>query len=189
MSYHIYQTEGIVFAKRDVGEADRILFVLTRDLGRIDALAQGIRYLKSKLRYSIDTFSYSRIGLVRGKDFWRIVDAEKLVNWRHIPQNSEKLAIVAKIAGLLGRMIKGEQPDKALFEEVRAAFIFLEENEFPKDGKNLKTFESLTKIRIMSHLGYVADHKRWLSMALEEAEGKEKLMSEELQKALIESHL
>lgn len=188
MSYHIYQTEGIIIGKKDVGEADRILFVLTRDLGRIEAIAQGVRYLKSKLRYSLDTFSYSRIGLVRGRDFWRIIDAEELNNWSDIRQSSEKLAIVSKIAELLDRMIKGEQPDNALFEEVKDAFIFLKEDESP-EGKKIKIFELLTKIRIMSHLGYVADHKKWLSMTPDEAEKNEKLMLDEIQKALIESHL
>ncbi len=143
MSYYIYQTEGIIIDKKDAGEADRIFGILTRDFGRITALAQGVRYLKSKLRHNLNTFSYSRFGLVIGRDFWRIIDTEELNDWYNIRRSPEKLSAVSEIAGLLNRMVKGEQPDIALWEEVKKALLFLEETEMPKDEKALKTFKGL----------------------------------------------
>ena len=189
MSYHIYQTEGIVLGKYDVGEADRLFGILTRDFGRITALAQGVRYIKSKLRHNLNTFSHSRFGLVMGRDFWRVIDTEELSDWRNIRQSPEKLAVVSKIAELINRMVKGEQTDLALWEEVKKALLFLEESEMSKDEKDLKTFELLTSVRIMSHLGYVAEHEKWLNLSFNEAKKMEPLMTSLINKAFQESQL
>lgn len=126
MAYTIYQTEGIILGGKDVGEADRIFSILTKDLGRIDAMAQGVRYLKSKLRYNLNAFNYCRFGLVATKDSWRIVDAEELNGWPAIRASFEKLAAVSRIAELVSRMVRGQEPDFNLWNEVKNAFAFLE---------------------------------------------------------------
>ncbi|KKU23266.1 MAG: repair protein RecO protein [Microgenomates group bacterium GW2011_GWA1_46_15] len=36
-------TEGIVLKRMNVGEADRFVTIFTRDLGKISALAKGVR--------------------------------------------------------------------------------------------------------------------------------------------------
>ena len=60
MSHIVYQAEGIVLGEGSFGEADKALTVFTEDFGKIRAVAAGARYLKSKLRYNLGVFSYSR---------------------------------------------------------------------------------------------------------------------------------
>ncbi len=189
MSYHIYQTEGIIFDKRDVGEADRIFSVLTKEFGKIDAIAQGIRRVESKLRYSMSIFSHVRLGLVASRTFWRIVDAEELNGWANIRKSPEKSAAVFRIAELINRMVKGQEPDAALWEEAKSAFLFLEQYESGQDEKNLQIFELLTQLRILSRLGYVAEHEKWLNLQLEEAQKMKPLIISVINKALQESQL
>ncbi len=78
MSHVIYQTEGIVLGKRDFGEAERMLYVYTEKFGMVNAIAQGVRYVKSKLRYNLDLFAYGNFSLVAGREIWRITDAEEI---------------------------------------------------------------------------------------------------------------
>lgn len=187
MSYHIYQTEGIILGKKEVGEADRIFSILTKDFGRIDVMAQGVRYLKSKLRYNLSAFNYARFGLVTTKESWRIVDAEELGGWPAIRANPAKLAAVSRIAELVNRMVRGQEPDFNLWNEVKNAFAFLEKNGV--SGKDLRIFELLTSLRILSHLGYVEGHGKWLNLSLEEAQQEEELMSSTIKKSLEASQL
>lgn len=188
MSYYIYQTEGIILSRKDVGEADRIFSILTRDLGRIDAISQGVRYLKSKLRYNLKIFSYSRLGLVMTRDSWRIVDAEELRDWQSIRGSAEKLAIASTIAELINRMVRGQEFDSALWEEVKSAFHFLEKSENLDNGA-LRTFELLTTVRTLACLGYVAEPKKWLNLSLGEARNLEPLMASIIKTSLEESQL
>lgn len=60
-------TKGIVLARTDFGEADRILTILTNDQGKIRAIAKGVRKIKSKLAGGIELFSISQISYIRGK--------------------------------------------------------------------------------------------------------------------------
>ena len=189
MSYHIYQTEGIILAKRDVGEADRLFGILTKEFGRIDAIAQGIRRVESKLRYSLSTFSYARLGLVASRTFWRIVDAEELNGWINIRETPEKLAVVFRIAELINRMVKGQEPDTAFWEEAKNAFLFLEQYESSQEEIDLQIFELLTQLKILSHLGYVAEREKWLNLSLAETQKMKPLIISVINKALQESQL
>ncbi len=78
--HHIYNTEGFVIGGTNVGEANKLLKIFTKDFGMITGSAQGIRHLKSKLRYSLQDFSYSSVSLVKGKEMWRVVNAERKEN-------------------------------------------------------------------------------------------------------------
>ena len=77
--HHIYTTEAIIIKSISMGEANRIYFLLTRDLGFIKATAQGVRLAKSKLKGHLLTFSLVKISVVKGKDLWRITSAESIV--------------------------------------------------------------------------------------------------------------
>ncbi len=174
--------------KKDVREADRIFSILTKDFGRIDAMAQGVRYVKSKLRYNLNAFSHSRIGLTMSGELWRIIDAEELGAWAGIRSNPKKLAVVSRLAGLINRMVRGQETDANLWDEVKNSLVFLEKYNV-EDEKNLITFELLTTLRILSHLGYVADHEKWLNLSPEKAQDLESLMASTIKTAIQESQL
>src|ERR1700733_8051707 len=80
MSHRIYTTSGFVVESRPYGEAGKILSIFTRDLGMVNAAAQGIRLVRSKLRYHAQDFSLAKFSLVRGRDLWRVVGAENVEN-------------------------------------------------------------------------------------------------------------
>lgn len=60
-------TEAIVLARVDYEEADRILTLMTKDHGKISALAKGVRRIKSKLAGGIELFSISEITYLESK--------------------------------------------------------------------------------------------------------------------------
>ncbi len=176
-------------AKRDVGEADRVFSVFTKDFGRIDAVSQGVRYIKSKLRYNLGMFSWLRIGLVSTRDFWRIVDAEELNHLAGIRESPQKIFVTSQIIQLLNRMVRGEERDINLWNEVRNSLDFLDDSDALSAGKNLKAFQLFTNLKILSHLGYVAGGKKWLSLSLNETFGLEPQMASIIKKSIKESQL
>ena len=96
MLHHIYHTEGFVLSGQSVGEANKYFRIFTKDFGMVGAMAQGIRLLQSKLRYSLQDYSYSKISLVRGKQVWRIVGAIKEKNLYESLNNPVKFEILAR---------------------------------------------------------------------------------------------
>lgn len=60
-------TTAIVLSRTNYAEADRIVTFLTRDFGKVRAIAKGVRKEKSKLAGGIELFSVSDIGFVEGR--------------------------------------------------------------------------------------------------------------------------
>ncbi|MEK7575834.1 MAG: DNA repair protein RecO [Patescibacteria group bacterium] len=156
MTHHkVYQTEGIILGKKDFGEADRMFSIYTKEFGMINAIAQGVRFLKSKLRYNLDTFSICRAGLIKGRDFWRIVDAEEILPAPNISDN-EKFSLIIKISKLIKRMVRGEEKNDLLWKTIRDFFVFLKEKNFKND--DMEKTEISTVLDILYSLGYVDKH-------------------------------
>lgn len=68
----VYTTEAIVLKRRSIGEADRILTLFTREYGKMNVIAKGIRRLGSRRSPHVEVFSHSTLMLARAKT-WDIV--------------------------------------------------------------------------------------------------------------------
>ena len=76
MSHTLYSTECIVLGSVDSGEANRYISLFTREWV-LCAVARSVREEKSKLRYCLQSFSFTDATLVRGREVWRITGAEE----------------------------------------------------------------------------------------------------------------
>lgn len=61
-------TTGIILARFNYGEADRIITVITPDHGKLKLMARGVRKVKSKLAGGVELFSVSSLTFIRGKN-------------------------------------------------------------------------------------------------------------------------
>ncbi|MEK7586244.1 MAG: DNA repair protein RecO [Patescibacteria group bacterium] len=153
MSHHHYDTEGFVLGHLDIKESSRLLYLLTADFGLVLALAQGAREPRSKMRANLQDFSLLRVGLVRGKEFWRLTSAMEFGWFSKILVDAETRVWVAKIFSLLRRLVQGEVKDQELFLIIKNSFLA------PTRDAN---YELTLMARILAHLGYLrkADLKR-----------------------------
>ncbi len=152
MSHALYVTPAFVLATRNVGESSRALALMTKDFGRLDARAQGIRELRSKLRYVLQRSFYVRVSLVRGREFWRVVSAEEIFDFPLLRLDLHKQNLYARMLALINRF-GGEIHDRALFEELEEGVRFL--NREVLNSQELNQFEILFALRLMHRLGYV----------------------------------
>jgi len=152
MSHNIYQTEGFVIKSFNFGEANRFFYFFTKDFGLLQASAQGIREAKSKLRYSLQDFSYTKLDLVRGRNVWRVINAERSNHLNGVLENKHQAIFLAKIFNLLHRLLQGEDKNSLLFEDVSQSVIFLNKEDL--NSSQLLSLEVATVLRILNHLGY-----------------------------------
>ena len=74
MAYPVFTTEALVIGSTPVKDADKYFFLITKEFGCIGALATGVRLEKSKHRFSLQEGNRILVSLVRGKQFFRIVN-------------------------------------------------------------------------------------------------------------------
>ena len=196
MSHHIYQTEGFIIGSMPVNEASRYISIFTEDLGLIRGLAQGVRNNRSKLRYSLQDLSYSKVSFVRGREIWRIVNAEKMSLLENSILNNEKKVFIAKTAAFLKRFIVGDIKDSQLFTEIKNGFQFL--NNETLTSEDLIRVELMFVLRILKHLGYGPMEKdfdsilfflEWDRSALCFIENKKDKVLSAIRHAIAQSHL
>ena len=65
----LYKTEAIVLRSMDLGEADRVLTVLTPHHGKLRVIAKGIRRTRSRLGGGLEPFSDVHLVLAVGRTF------------------------------------------------------------------------------------------------------------------------
>ena len=156
MSYHLYNTHGFILRTANVGEANKVLFVFTEDLGLIPVQVQAGRKISSKLRLSLRGYSFCRFSLIRGKTSWRLTDAEELISFSPASE-PEKIKIFAGILLLIGRFVHGEEENGKLFSALKDAAVFLKNTKFTVD--ELRRFETLSVLKTLSSLGYIGENK------------------------------
>ena len=153
--HHIYHTEGIILGSSNFGETGKYYSIFTKDLGMIYASAQGVRKISSKLRFVLQDFSYVKVDLVRGKDFWRITSVSKTNRLENL--SSPKIfPVVFKISKLLKRLLAGEDPNPELFEDLAKGLFILEKSENTKD---IQSVEAVIVLRVLNNLGYIGEDK------------------------------
>lgn len=63
----LYSDEGIVLRTAKLGEADRIITILTKDHGKVRAVAKGVRRTKSRFGARLEPFMHDSLLLATGR--------------------------------------------------------------------------------------------------------------------------
>jgi DNA repair protein RecO (recombination protein O) len=74
----LYRDEGVVLRTQKLGEADRIVTVLTRSHGRVRAVGKGVRRTRSKFGSRLEPFTHVDLQVWEGRSLDVVQQAETL---------------------------------------------------------------------------------------------------------------
>ena len=74
----LYRDEAIVLRTHKLGEADRIITLLTRQHGRVRAVAKGVRKTTSRWGSRLEPFTHVDLQLAEGRNLDVITQADTL---------------------------------------------------------------------------------------------------------------
>jgi DNA repair protein RecO (recombination protein O) len=74
----LYRDEGIVLRTQKLGEADRIVTVLTRHHGRIRCVARGVRKTSSRIGARLEPFSHVDLQCYEGRSLDNVTQVETI---------------------------------------------------------------------------------------------------------------
>jgi DNA repair protein RecO (recombination protein O) len=100
-----YKTQGIVLARHNLGEADRIVTFLTPDRGKVRAVARGVRKIKSRMAGHLELFSRTELMLAEGRNLDIITSAR-------LQQYHEPIAV--DYDRLRGAYLRAEMVDRLM---------------------------------------------------------------------------
>lgn len=110
------RVEAVVLRHSDWGEADRLLGLYTREMGKIRAVAKGVRKLRSRKAGHVEPFSLVSLQLSKGQDLWIVTQAELRESYQPLRDDLLKTAYAAYAVELLDRFSYEEGPNPTLFK-------------------------------------------------------------------------
>ena len=109
------RVEAIVLRHSDWGEADRILVLFTRELGKVRAIAKGVRRMRSRKAGHLQPFSRVALLLARGRDLWIITQADMQEAYQPLRENLLRTAYAAYAIELLDRFTYEEGRNTGIY--------------------------------------------------------------------------
>lgn len=125
-------TSGIVIKERPIGEKDKVITVLTRNLGVVEAIARGVRNTKSKLLSGVSLFTYSDFEFYEGKNYTYINSAEEKNSFHSISDDIEKMSLCFYFSELVITMNPGEEESNDFLRLFLNSLYLLSNNERDK---------------------------------------------------------
>ena len=111
-----YQTEAFIIKKTKLGEADRILTLYTPYLGKIQAVAKGVRRPRSKLSGHLELLTHSQVSLARGKNLDTVIGSQTINGYLPLKSDLWLISYALYVTELVNQFTADHVEDKSLFD-------------------------------------------------------------------------
>lgn len=144
-----YSSEGVILARRNYSEADRILVVFSKNYGKISLLAKGVRKLSSRKRGHLEVFSQIKLSAAKGKSLDILTEAEIINSFPKLRDDLKKVAVAYYLMEAVGKTTREDEPNTKVYELI---LRYLDK---------LKKYEKLRKVRFDFILGLLTTLGFW----------------------------
>lgn len=127
MTQQQYTTEAMVLSVRDMGEADRLAVLFSRDRGKITAAAYGARRPRSRLAGAVQSFAQVDISMMSGKNLDTIGQCEVKRSFRELREDITLMTYAAFLAELVSELWPDRSSDPSAYDVLVGAFGLLSE--------------------------------------------------------------
>jgi DNA repair protein RecO (recombination protein O) len=88
---NLYREQGVVLRTWKLGEADRIVVLLTQGEGKVRAVAKGVRKTKSRFGGRLEPFSHVDLSLYRGRELDIVTQVEVINPFRTLREDYDRV--------------------------------------------------------------------------------------------------
>ncbi|OGZ35960.1 MAG: DNA repair protein RecO [Candidatus Portnoybacteria bacterium RIFCSPLOWO2_01_FULL_43_11] len=150
----IYKTQGIIIKKTDLTEADRLLTIYTKDLGKILVKARAVKKTQAKLKGHLELFLHSHLMLAQGRNMDIITSAETIEGFPNLHQDLSALASAYYLAELIDKLIAGQEKDQRIWDLILSSFQQLNIDVGIFDVGRLASHIQIFENKLLEFLGY-----------------------------------
>ena len=109
-----FRVNAIVLRHSDWGEADRLLTLFTREMGKLRAVAKGARKARSRKAGHLEPFTHVRLQLAQGRDLPIVTQAETVDAYIPLRDDLIKTGYAAYTAELIDRFTYEEESESSI---------------------------------------------------------------------------
>jgi DNA repair protein RecO (recombination protein O) len=127
----IYHTEAIVLSRFELGEADRVLTLLTPHDGKLKAIAKGVRRPRSRLGGAVEPFAELQLVLARARTFDVVTSASVAHAWLNLRERLESTATAWYLAELAEKAVEERAVAYPVYALLKRAYQLLDDGMSP----------------------------------------------------------
>ena len=151
----LIKTKGIVLSEANYSETDKILTILTYDLGKVSCIAKGARRNQSRFLASSQLFAFSDLILFKGNgDLYHINSAELIDSFYSLRYNLDKLDIAMECVKFVKDNTYENQNTFNILKLIINTLYIISASE-----KNLIQIKNVFYIKFLCMLGYAPQVK------------------------------
>lgn len=145
----IVKTKGIIIAEHNVSDFDKMLTILTPNLGKIECLAKGARKPKSLLLAGTQFLCFGEYILYKGSESYSMNSCEIIELFYKIRVDLDKLEYASHITKIISDVTTENQNNYRILQLYLNTLYVMAETDKP-----LKNVVSIFKLRLMSIMGF-----------------------------------
>ncbi|MCK8824473.1 DNA repair protein RecO [Fuchsiella alkaliacetigena] len=149
----LYQTEAIVLRHYELGEADKIAILYTKERGKVRAVAKGVRKTRSRLAGAMEVFTHNQLQLYQGKSLAKVNQVRVLKSFADLRADLWQMSYASYLAELVNELTVDQERDQALFALLLTSLNLLSKEE------NLMLVVRFFELRLLRLLGYQPELK------------------------------
>ena len=131
----VTKTEAIVIRQRRLGDADRIVTLLTPLRGKVDVVAKGVLRAKSRLAGHLEPLTHVEVVLAHGRSLDVVTQAQAAESFPALRGDLDRLSAALYLAELADRFTVEHADATGLFALLHAALVRLNRG----DGQQVVT--------------------------------------------------
>lgn len=109
------RVEAVVLRHTDWGEADRMLWLFTREIGKVQVVAKGVRKPRSRKAGHLEPFTRVDLQLASGRDLFIVTQAEAKDVYQALREDLVRVGYASYIIELLDRFTYEEGENIGLY--------------------------------------------------------------------------
>jgi DNA repair protein RecO (recombination protein O) len=110
------RTEGVVLKRSDIGEADRLLTLYTREVGKLRVIAKGVRKPQSRKTGHVELFMRTDFLIATGRDLGVVTQADLIDPFLPLRENLILTTYSAYVVELLDKFTGDEDRNSSLYD-------------------------------------------------------------------------
>jgi DNA repair protein RecO (recombination protein O) len=127
----LYRDEGVVLRTIRLGEADRIVTMITKGHGKVRAVAKGVRRTKSKFGARLEPLSHVTMLCWQGRELDIVNQAEVTDTFRAIRQDLARVAKAYTVLEVTDQLSQERHANPPLYDMVVGALRVLDADDAP----------------------------------------------------------
>jgi len=127
----IYRDTGIVLRTYKLGEADRIVVLMTQGHGKVRTVAKGVRKTKSRFGARLEPLTHVAFQCYEGRNLDTVTQAETLDAFRAVREDLDRLSRASALLEAVDALIQEGDEDPRILQMLLGALRTLEAGPAP----------------------------------------------------------